>query len=118
MNRILGAVSGRREALYLALAAAEVCWVAAVFLGLTRATASHPSLPVWLAMLALLLAFFYFYRALAATNLRIQWQQGLLVAGLLLSIGLFFRYHVYQTAGFPILVGWWTWLGKSPIRWR
>jgi hypothetical protein len=105
MNGTLRAVSGRREALYLALAAAEVCWVAAVFLGLTRATNPHPSLPVWLVMLVLMLAFFYLYRGLTATNLRIQWQQGLLVGGLLLSIGLFLRYHVYQTAGFPI-VGW------------
>jgi hypothetical protein len=53
-------------------------------------------------MLALLLAFFYSYRALAFLNLRIRLQQGLLVGILLLTIILMLRQHVYQASGLSI----------------
>jgi|GEM_PF-6958235 len=97
-------VNSRREAIYVALAAAEVCWAAPVFLALTReriglAPAPHSPLLLWLGLLALLLGFFYLYRALAAANLSLRLQQSLLVAGLLLSIGLVLRFHVYADAG-------------------
>ncbi len=97
-------VNSRREAIYVALAAAEVCWAAPVFLALTReriglAPAPHSPLLSWLGLLALLLGFFYLYRALVAANLSLRLQQSLLVAGLLLSIGLVLRFHVYADAG-------------------
>jgi hypothetical protein len=92
-------VNGRREALYIALAAAEVCWTAPVFLMLLRIAMPHPRLLLWLAMLVLLLGAFYFYRAVVKANLSLRFQQSLLVAALLLSIGLFFRFHIYAGAG-------------------
>ena len=93
----LGSVRGsaNREAICIALAAAEVCWVAPILLILIEAAIPHPSLLMWLGMLILLLGFFYFYRALVAANLSLRLQQGLLVAGLLLTIALVLRFHIY-----------------------
>lgn len=92
-------VNGRREVIYLALAAAEVCWVAPIFLALNWAFNPHPPLLLWLGMLILMLGYFYFYRALAAANLSLLLQQSLLVVGLLLSIALVLRFHVFAGAG-------------------
>jgi hypothetical protein len=89
-------INSRREAMYMALAAAEVCWAAPIFLLLTQAMVPHPPLPLWLAMLALLLGFFYLYRAMSQANLSLRLQQSLLVVALLLSIVLMHRFHVYS----------------------
>ncbi len=95
----LGSVNGRREALHFALAAAEVSWVAPVFLALNWVKNPHPPLLLWLGMLILMLGYFYFYRALVAANLTLRMQQSLLVAGLLLSIALILRFHIFAGAG-------------------
>jgi hypothetical protein len=92
------ATNGRVEAIYFALAAAEVCWATPVFLLLAQAVAPHPPLQVWLAMLGLLLAFFFLYRTLARTDFPVRLQQILLVVALLLSIVLMTRFHVYAQA--------------------
>jgi hypothetical protein len=89
----------RREAIYVALVAAEICWAAPVFLLFTQIRIPHQPLLLWLAMVILLLGFFYLYRALAAGNFSRLLQQGLLVLALLLSIGLVLRFHVYANAG-------------------
>jgi len=87
--------SGRRELIYVALAAAEMCWVTPIFAALSQETLSHRPLLLWLGMLILLLGFFYLYRALVQANLPLAAQQGLLLSALLLSIVLLVRYHVY-----------------------
>ena len=53
MRRFLTAMNLRREAITIALVAAEVCWVAPVFLVLIHRTSEHPPGLVWLAMLGL-----------------------------------------------------------------
>jgi hypothetical protein len=88
-------VKSRRELIYIALAAAEVCWAAPIFAALSQETLRHRPLLLWLGMLILLLGFFYLYRALARANLPLALQQGLLVVALLLAIFLIVRYHVY-----------------------
>jgi hypothetical protein len=91
----LPAVKSRRELIYVALAAAEVCWVAPIFAALSQETLRHRPLLLWLGMLILLLGFFYLYRALVRANLSLALQQGLLLVALLLGIVLVVRYHVY-----------------------
>ncbi|MGD8626432.1 MAG: DUF4129 domain-containing protein [Anaerolineae bacterium] len=86
---------GRREATLVALAAAELCWLAPALLALQRLITPHAPALLWLALLILLLGFFYLCRAVTAAELDLRFQQGLLVAFLLLAIGLFLRYHVY-----------------------
>jgi hypothetical protein len=98
MRDRLPAAEVRREAICVALAAAEVCWEAPLFLALNRLTTPHPPLLLWLGMLVLLLGYFYLYRALAKADLTLRLQQGLLVVALLLSMALFLRYHVYAGA--------------------
>ncbi len=93
MNR--PGLDARREVIRVALAAAEVCWVAPLFLVLNERTFPHHPLPIWLGMWVLLLGFSYVYRALAAAELSAWLRQGLLVLALLLSIGYFWRFHVY-----------------------
>lgn len=95
------AMNGRREAIYLALAAGEACWVSALFLAFGRFVAPHPPLLLWFAMLILLAGYSYLYRALVLANVSLPVQQGLLVAILIVSIGLFLRLHVYATADLP-----------------
>jgi hypothetical protein len=92
-------VNGRGEVIWLALAAAEVCWITPVFLALIWFTSPHAPVLLWFGILILMLGFFYFYRALEAANLPVYIQQGLLVAGLLVSIVLVLRFHVYAGAG-------------------
>jgi hypothetical protein len=96
---VVAEVNGRREVICLALAAAEVCWVAPIFLALNWAFNPHSPLLLWLGMLILMLGYFYFYRALVAASLSLRLQQSLLVAGLLLSIALVLRFHVFAGAG-------------------
>lgn len=91
--------NGRREVIYVALAAAEVCWAAPVFLLVVQARSPHSPAAVWLAMLALLLGFFYIYRLLMRADFSTKQLQGLLVGALLLSILLMVRFHVYAGAG-------------------
>jgi hypothetical protein len=92
-------INGRREAIYVFLAAAEACWVTPVFLALIRVRSPHAPVLLWLGILILMLGYSGSYRALVAANLDLRLQQGLLVAGLLLSIGLMLRLHVL--AGLP-----------------
>jgi len=87
-------INGRREAIYVFLAAAEVCWVTPVFLALIGVRNPHAPAPFWFGILILMLGYLYFYRALVAADLTRRFQQGLLVAGLVLSIGLILRFHV------------------------
>jgi hypothetical protein len=82
-----------------ALAAAEVCWVTPLFLALTWVRNPHSPVLLWLGLLILMMGYFYFYRALAAGGLSLRLQQGLLVLGLLLSIVLVLRFHVYAGLG-------------------
>jgi hypothetical protein len=99
MKAHLANVNPRQEAICIALAAAEVCWAAPVVLAAAGATNRHPPLLLWLGMLALLLGFFYAYRALVQANLSLRLQQSLLLVALLLSVGLLFRFHVYAHLG-------------------
>jgi hypothetical protein len=87
--------NGRREAIFVALAAAQVCWIAPVFMILMLPVAPHSSLLLWLGVLVLLLGFAYLYRALEAANVSLKIQQGLAIFALLMSTGLILRYHVY-----------------------
>jgi hypothetical protein len=86
---------GRREAIQVALAAAELCWLAPALLALQRLMTPHAPALLWLGLLIFLLGFFYLYRAVAAAELDLRLQQGLLLMFLLLAIGLLLRYHVY-----------------------
>jgi len=99
---LLGA---RREATYVGLAAAEVCWVLPVFLGIGQAGSQHSPLLTWLGMLVVFLAFFYAYRAIEAAAVPLRLQRGLLVLILLLAVGLVLHFHVYASLGLPVL-GW------------
>ena len=92
-------VNSRRESIWLALAAAEACWLTPIFLALSWALSPHPPYLLWLGMLVLMLGYFYFYRALVAANLTILLQQSLLVVGLLLSVGLILRFHTLAGLG-------------------
>jgi hypothetical protein len=90
---------GRREVICLGLAAAEVCWVAPVFLALNWIRNPHSPMLLWLGLLILMVGYFYYYRALVAGGLSLRLQQSLLVLGLLLSIVLVLRFHVYAGLG-------------------
>jgi hypothetical protein len=92
------AADGRREAIRIALAAAEVCWLAPVFLAFGRTSGLHPPLLLWLGLLVLYLGYSYVYRALVEAHLVLWLQQALLVLTLLLSVVLFLRFHVYANA--------------------
>ncbi|HSR32538.1 MAG TPA: hypothetical protein VLY63_18410, partial [Anaerolineae bacterium] len=90
-----GLADGRTEVIWLALAAAEVSWVTPILMTLNWARNPHSPVLLWLGVLILMLGYFYFYRALLAAKLTLRLQQGLLVLGLLLSIALILRFHVY-----------------------
>jgi len=90
----LGAISARREVIWLALAAAELCWAVPVYWAITYASVPHPPLLLWLGMLVVMLGFFFFYRALVSAELALRLQQGLLAAGLVLCITFVLRFHV------------------------
>jgi hypothetical protein len=92
-------LNGRREAILVALAAAEVCWAAPVVQILMQPTVSHQSLFLWLTMLILLLGFFYVYRLLVRARLSMLLQQSILVLVLIVSIAATFRFHIYVNAG-------------------
>ena len=104
--------TGRREAIWLGLAAAEVSWVAPLFMVLSLRTAPHPPFLIWTGMLIGLLGFFYFYRAMVRADLPLRIQQGLVAAALLVAIGLFLRYHIYP-GGEGRGVGWFLALFRS-----
>jgi hypothetical protein len=95
----LGEMNARREVLWLSLATAELCWAVPAFWALTWNIVPHPPLLLWLGMLALMLGLFFFYRALVSANLVLRLQQGLLVTGLVLCIGLVLRFHVLAGSG-------------------
>ena len=90
----LDEISARREAIWLSLAAAELCWVVPVFWALTWNFIPHPPFLLWLGTLVLLLGFFFFYRALVSADLTLRLQQVLLAAGLVLCIVFVLRFHV------------------------
>lgn len=92
------AVKARREAIYLALAAAEACWVAPLFLEVVARLTPHPPLPTWLAVFGLLVGFAALYRGVDRIGFILEIQQGLLVAILLVVTGLFLRFHLYADA--------------------
>jgi len=89
------AVNVRREAIQVALAAAEASWLAAAVSALGAGWGRHPALLLWLGLLIILLGFFYGYRALVQTGLPVRWQQAALVAALLAAIVFVVRVHVY-----------------------
>ena len=95
----LGEINARREVLWLSLAAAELCWAVPAFWALTWNIVPHPPLLLWLGMLVLMLGLFFFYRALVSASLVLRLQQGLLVIGLMLFIGLVLRFHVLAGSG-------------------
>ncbi len=95
----LSELSARREVIWLALAAAEMCWLAPVFWAVTWVMAPHSPFLLWLGLLVLMLGLFYFHRALVSAGLGLRLQQGLLAAGLLLCIGLVLRLHVLAGSG-------------------
>lgn len=95
----LDRLQGRREVICLSLAAAEVCWLTPLFLALNWARNPHSPVLLWLGLLILMVGYFYFYRALAAGGLSLRLQQGFLVLGLLLSIVVVLRFHVYSGLG-------------------
>ena len=93
------ATNSRREVIYVALAAAEICWAAPVFLLAVQSRSPHPPYSLWLAMLVLLLGFFYVYRLVMRAGLSLRRLQGTFVGVLLVSIVLMLRFHVYADAG-------------------
>ena len=95
----LGSINVRREVIWLALAAAELCWVAPAFWALTWAFVPHPPFQLWLGLLVLMLGFFFLYRALVSAGLALRVQQGLLATGLVLSIAFVLRFHVLAGSG-------------------
>lgn len=90
---------GRREVTCIALAAAEVCWVAPVFLALNWVRNPHSPVLLWLGLLVLMLGYFYYYRALETAGLVLRLRQSLLVLGLMISILGVLRFHVYAGLG-------------------
>ncbi|MBN1660762.1 MAG: DUF4129 domain-containing protein [Anaerolineae bacterium] len=90
----------RRETIFVALAAAEVSWLAPVLLMLAPVIQPHPPLLLWLGLLVLLLAFAGIYRALVAAELPMRVQQGLAALALLAAMALMLRYHVYASLEF------------------
>jgi hypothetical protein len=92
-------INSRREAIYLALSAAELCWAAPLFMTLSEAGRRHSPWLLWLGMLVLLLGFFYLYRALEKANLSLRLHQSLMLVALLLMLLFFFRFHIYARAG-------------------
>lgn len=92
-------MSARRELIYVALAAAEACWLAPLLLALSQRTSPHPPLLLWLGVAVLLLGFSYVYRALLAANLSPRLQQGLLAAALLAIVLFFWRFHLNSSSG-------------------
>ncbi len=95
----LDCANGRREVIWASLAAAEVSWVAPVFLALNWFRNPHRPALLWLGLLILLLGYFYYYRALVAARLTLRLQQALSVLGLLLFIIFTLRFHVYAGLG-------------------
>ena len=95
----LGEIDARREVIWLALAAAEMCWAVPGAWALTWNFVPHQPLLLWLGMLVLLLGFFFSYRALVSAGLSLRLQQGLLAMGLVLCIGLVLRFHVLAGSG-------------------
>jgi hypothetical protein len=91
----LSVLNGRREAIRIALAAAEICWVAPFFLVFSRTSDVHHPILTWLGLLVVLLAYSYIYRSLVEAHLPLWFQQGLLVVTLLLSLVLFLGVHAY-----------------------
>jgi hypothetical protein len=89
------AIHSRREVIRSALAAAEVCWVAPVFLALSRTSDLRPLLLLWLSLLVVYLGFSYIYRALVEAHLPMWLQQTLSVLTLLASVVLILRFHAY-----------------------
>ena len=77
--------TGRREAIWLALAAAEISWVTPLFLVLSLRVAPHAPFLIWAGMLLAQVSFFYFYRALVRADLPLRLQQGLVAGALLLA---------------------------------
>jgi hypothetical protein len=92
------AADARVEAIRIALAAAEVSWLAPAFLTLSRVS-DHSLFLVWLGLLVIYLAYSTIYRALVEAHLPLWLQQALLVATLLLSIALVLRFHVNANTG-------------------
>ena len=90
----LDAINIRREAIWLSLAAAELCWTVPIFWALTWAFVPHPPFLLWFGMLVLMVGFFFFYRALVSADLVLRLQQGLLAVGLVLCIIFVLRFHV------------------------
>jgi hypothetical protein len=90
----------RREAIFVALAAAEVSWLAPLLLMLAPVIQPHSPGLLWLGLLVLLLGFAYIYRSLVAAELPMRVQQGLTALLLLAAIALMLRYHVYASLEF------------------
>jgi len=90
----LGAISARREVIWLSLAAAELCWAVPIYWAIIQPFVPHAPLLLWLGMLVIMLGFFFFYRALVSAELSLRLQQGLLAAGMLLCIIFALRFHV------------------------
>jgi hypothetical protein len=99
MSTRLPAINVRREAIMVALVAAEVSWASAGFLALGKSAARHQPLLLWLGFFVLLLGFSYIYRALDQANISLRLRQTLLLVALLLSVVLIFRFHLYVDAG-------------------
>ena len=95
----LGEINARREVIWLALAAAEMCWAVPGFWALTWKFVPHQPLLLWLGMLVLLLGLFFSYRALVSAGLALRLQQVLLAVGLVLCIGLVLGFHVLAGSG-------------------
>ncbi len=100
--------NSRREVIRIALAAAEVSWMAPIFLVFSRTADLHHPLLLWLGMLVLYLGYSYIYRALVEVHFPLWLQQVSLVVVLLLSILLFLRFHVYAGEAVQGL-GWLLW---------
>jgi hypothetical protein len=90
-----GQINGRREAIYVALAAAELCWVTPVFVNLTAGTTEHHPVLAGMGLLIIYLSHAYIYRALEAARLHVKMRQWVLLGVLLGQFLFIVKAHIY-----------------------
>jgi hypothetical protein len=88
-------INGQREAIYVALAAAELCWVTPVFVKLTAGAADHHPVLAWMGLLVIYLSYTYIYRALEAARLHVNTRQWVLLGMLLGQFLFLLKVHIY-----------------------
>lgn len=90
-----GPINGRREAIYVALAAGELCWVTPFFVNLTTGTMAHHPVVAWVGLLIVYLSNAYLYRALEAARLPLRTRQWALLGVLVAQFLFILKAHIY-----------------------